>query len=135
MFQTAKQWYNNNKYVILLVKEKSMIVNEYPNEDDSLLSSLWEYLKTSGNQKLYNQVNKYIEKLEEHGLCMNQKFKRNSFKPLAKDLYELRPDIIRITFTIDKKNTAWLLTWFKKESNETPPNEIDKAKKIKNKII
>lgn len=115
-------------------KEKGMIINEYPNEDDSLLISLWEYVKSSGNQKLYNQINKYIDMLELHGLNMNRNFKRNSFKPLEKDLYELRPDNIRITFTIDINGIAWLLTWFKKESNETPPYEIDKARKIKDKL-
>jgi phage-related protein len=112
-----------------------MIVNEYPNDENSMLVSLWSYLKTSGSQKLYNQVNLYIDKLEEHGLEMNKLFKRESFKRLEDDLYELRPNNIRILFTIDKNNTAWLLTWFKKESQETPTNEKDKARKIKDKII
>jgi phage-related protein len=117
-----------------MIKEKSMIVNQYPSEDDSLLISLWEYIKSSGNQKLYNQVNKHIDMLELHGLEMNKRFKRKSFKQLDKDLYELRPDNVRITFTIDSIGVAWLLTWFKKESDETPPHEIDKARKIKNKL-
>ncbi len=111
-----------------------MIVNQYPNEDAGLLSSLWDYLKMSGNQGLYNQVNRHLDMLGVHGLKMNQEFKRNSFKRIEEDLYELRPDYIRIIFTIDKMGVAWLLTWFKKESNETPLSEIDKARKIKNKI-
>lgn len=66
---------------------------------------------------------------------MNQEFKRNSFKRLEDDLYELRPDYIRIIFTIDSIGVAWLLIWFKKESNETPKSEIDRARKIKDKIL
>jgi phage-related protein len=112
-----------------------MIVNEYPNDEDSTLVSLWTYLETSGNQKLYNQVNLYIDKLIEHGLEMNKLFKRESFKRLEDDLYELRPSNMRILFTVDKTNIAWLMTWFKKESQETPAHEKDKARKIKDKII
>lgn len=45
-----------------------MIVNQYPNEETGLLFSLFNYLKTSGNQRLYNQVNKHLDMLEQHGL-------------------------------------------------------------------
>jgi hypothetical protein len=53
-----------------------MIVNQYPNEDTGLLSSLWSYLKMSGNQGLYNQVNKHLDMLVMHGLEMNKEFKK-----------------------------------------------------------
>ncbi|MBN3489955.1 type II toxin-antitoxin system RelE/ParE family toxin [Acholeplasma equirhinis] len=112
-----------------------MVVGYFPTEQDSDIQNLWEYLSGSGNQKLYNKVNIFIDKLKEHGLLMNQEFKSESFKKLDEDLYELRPDSIRITFTVDKYGRAWILTWFKKTSTKTPPSEIDRANGVKNRVI
>jgi len=52
-----------------------MIVNQYPNEDAGLLSSLWDYMKMSGNQGLYNQVNKHLDMLGVYGLKMIKNLK------------------------------------------------------------
>jgi len=99
--------------------------------DDSILVSLWKNIGTSGNQSLYNQVKLHIEMLENHGLEMNKHFKSDSLERLEEDLYELRLRIARVLFSVDEEGIRWFLTLFKKESSETPSNEKDRVRDIK----
>ena len=54
-------------------------------------------------------------------------------KPVTKhldgDIWELRPLSNRILYAYYKDNTFLLLHHFKKQSQKTPPREIEKAKK------
>lgn len=114
-----------------------MVINEFPDEDSELLKSLFDYVLSSGSKKTYLEIIKYIDNLEAYGLQINRYFKKEAIKTLDKDIYELRPDKIRITFTI-VEGEAWLLSWFIKKSNKTPKLEIkiaqQRRKKLKNNL-
>ena len=55
-------------------------------------------------------------------------------KKLEKDLYELRPDRVRIFFIL-KNSICWLLHIFFKKTNKTPVKELNIARERKNLIF
>ena len=103
-------------------------VKPYPDIDSALLKSLIDDIEKSGDNKNYNDFRKYTSKLEEHGLEMNEKFKRQSIRKLEEHMYELRPKNFRILFTF-KDETFYLLNGFFKKTDETPSQEKDIARK------
>ncbi len=55
-----------------------MVINEFPDEDSELLKSLFDYILSSGLKKTYNEIRKYLDKLQEHGMQINKDFKREA---------------------------------------------------------
>src|SRR5690606_20290766 len=100
----------------------------YPENEEALVQDLIQSVKESGDSRNYIEIYKYLEKLAEFGLDMNVKFKRDSFKYLESDLYELRPRNMRILFT-KSNNTFYILNGFFKKSQKTPNREIEIARK------
>ncbi|MBU1142727.1 MAG: type II toxin-antitoxin system RelE/ParE family toxin [Firmicutes bacterium] len=74
-------------------------VKPYPDIDSALIKSLMVDIEESGDNRNYNDFIRYTTKLEEHGLDMNEKFKRQSIRKLEEHMYELRPKNFRILFT------------------------------------
>jgi len=109
-------------------------VKLYPNNEKALINKLLDDFEKSGNPKYYRDFNIYINKLKEFGLEMNKKFKRDSFKRLEEDMYELRPKDFRIMFTF-KDNEFIILNGFLKKGQETPKEEMERARKCIKKII
>lgn len=72
----------------------------------------------------FNKLVAYLDILEEMGTRVG--------KPVTKhldgDIWELRPLSNRILYAYYKGNTFLLLHHFKKQSQKTPPREIEKAK-------
>lgn len=72
----------------------------------------------------FNKLVAYLDILEEMGTRVG--------KPVTKhldgDIWELRPLSNRILYAYYKDNTFLLLHHFKKQSQKTPPREIEKAK-------
>ena len=100
----------------------------YPEDGRALVKDLLDDIKKSGDSKNYIDFIKYTKKLAEHGLNMNVKFKRDSFKRLEADMYELRPANFRVMFT-KKNDVFYLLNWFYKKGQETPPGEKEIARR------
>jgi phage-related protein len=50
-------------------------------------------------------------------------------KYIRGDIWELRPGKYRILYVVEG-NQIILLSWFRKETNKTPENEIQKAEKL-----
>ena len=100
----------------------------YPERDRALINDLIADIKSSGDPKNWADLNRYMEKLAEYGLEMNEKFKRESYKKLEDDMFELRPTNFRVMFTFfDGK--FYILNGFFKKSQSTPQSAIDTARK------
>lgn len=69
-----------------------------------------------------------IDSLRKYGLNAN-KYKKGIIKRLDKDLWELRPGSNRIFFLCYFDNKFVLLHGFRKQSQKTPTNEIETAKR------
>lgn len=96
--------------------------------DNAPLKDFINELRKENDQNSLNKISLYTKHLIEYGLEMNRKFKRESYKKLDKNLYELRPGSSRIFFFfISNDDQFILINGFKKKSKETPKNEIEKA--------
>ena len=73
----------------------------------------------------FNKFVAYIDILEEMGTRVGAPITKH----LDGDIWELRPLSNRILYAYYKDNTFLLLHHFKKQSQKTPPREIEKAKK------
>lgn len=71
-------------------------IEYYPSEDNALILDLINEMEGSKKGTDYGNIMLYIEKLSEHGFKMNSKFKRESYKKIDDNLFELRPPKIRI---------------------------------------
>lgn len=100
----------------------------YPDTDSALINDLIADIKSSGNPKNWADFRRYLEKLAEFGLEMNEKFKSQSFKKLEDDMYELRPTNFRIMFTFFN-GKFYILNGFFKKSQSTPQSAIELARK------
>ena len=90
------------------------------------ISYLHKKSATSKDARInFNKLVAYLDILEEMGTRVG--------KPVTKhldgDIWELRPLSNRILYAYYKDNTFLLLHHFKKQSQKTPPREIEKAKK------
>ncbi|MFA5360256.1 MAG: type II toxin-antitoxin system RelE/ParE family toxin [Patescibacteria group bacterium] len=84
-------------------------------------------LQPSDQKRVKSAIRRVYE--QSHGL--NNLFKAGYVKKLEKDIYELKPDRLRILFTI-KDEICWLLHIFFKKSKKTPIKELDVARQRKN---
>lgn len=73
----------------------------------------------------FNKFVAYLDILEEMGTRVGAPITKH----LDGDIWELRPLSNRILYAYYKDNTFLLLHHFKKQSQKTPPREIEKAKK------
>lgn len=69
-------------------------------------------------------------------LKANERISTKFVKHILDGIYELRVEynsnIFRLFFIFDKENIVVLFNGFQKKSQKTPPNEIEKAKQLKN---
>lgn len=96
------------------------------NNSDSLTDFKEKLLREHKNN-LIILVDRYVEKLEEYGFQINQKFKKDSLKKINKELYELRPIPARLFLYFDGNNFFIILHGFVKKVQKTPRGEIKKA--------
>ena len=71
------------------------------------------------------QITLYIELLKNYGLNQST----NITKHLEGKIWELRTGVNRIIFFYYTENTFVLLHMFRKSTNKTPRNELEKARK------
>jgi len=71
-----------------------------------------------------------IERVEKQQYGLDNLFRAEYAKKLEKDIYELKPDRLRILFTL-KDKICWLLHIFFKKSKKTPINELKVARQRK----
>lgn len=103
-------------------------------EDKNGESEIKEYMKELASKKhrskddkiKFEKVIGYIDLLAESGL----KLKEPYIKKLNKNIWELRPLRDRIFFASWQHNKFVLLSVFIKQTQKTPKNEIEKAKRF-----
>ena len=99
-------------------------------------SDLWNYLDELQKKALTNkdariqhkQIVQYIQLLEDHGTMLGT----NITKHITEDIWELRPGNNRILYFFFRDNTFVLLHLFRKKTQNTPKQEIEKAKSERN---
>lgn len=104
-------------------------------EDKPGASSLYDQIEELGKKSItdknarvqYNQITYLIKLLEAEGTWLISKYT----KPLADDIWELRPGNNRIMYFFFKDDTYVLLHMFRKMTQKTPKAEIEKAKREK----
>lgn len=100
-----------------------------PYESKSGRCPIKEYMTKLTKQnktKEIAQIKEYIRRLEEHGMAVNNTFPE-TIRKLRDDVYELRPGTNRVFFFYWTGKTFVLLHGYKKQSQEAPPREIEKA--------
>jgi phage-related protein len=92
----------------------------------SLLDGLNEKAKTDKSARIRLKViYRYFDLLSAKGSRVGMPFVRH----IEGDLWELRPDSDRLFYAFWKDNKFIVLHQYVKESNKTPPGEIDQAKR------
>ena len=100
-------------------------------EDKNGKSEVREYIKKIRNTNSkdgkikFNKIIAYIRMLEQEGLMLKEPY----IKHLNNNIWELRPLRDRIIFANIEKETFILLSVFMKQTQKTPQNEIEKAKR------
>lgn len=102
-------------------------------ENENGYSELYENLQalriksqTSKNERIqFKQIVLCIELLKQQGT----KLPTNICKHLINGIYELRPGNNRILYFYYKNNTFVLLHMFRKKTQKTPKEQIEKAKR------
>ena len=74
----------------------------------------------------FNKIIAYIRLLKKHVLLLGTPY----IKHLDSDIWELRPLRDRILFAYWDNNKFILLSYFMKQTQKTPPREIEKAKRL-----
>ena len=105
-------------------------------EDKNGFSELYEYLneikeksKTNKDYRIqFKQITTYIELLANYGFNLSIKIAKH----IVDGVWELRPGKNRILYFYYEKDTYVLLHIFRKTTNKTPKNEIEKAKREMN---
>lgn len=101
-------------------------------EDKNGKSEVYEYIQklnantSKENRQKLKKITMYIDLLSEHGLMLNEPY----IKKLDKEIWELRPLRDRILFAGLCNNRFILLSVFMKQTQKTPKNEIEKAKRL-----
>ena len=70
-----------------------------------------------------------LNNLRKYGTDINQEWKKDSFKKLNKELYELRSKNVRTLLYFDGNDFFIILHSFLKTTQKTPKKEINKALK------
>ncbi len=73
-----------------------------------------------------NKITAYINQLSKNGLSIGEPY----IKSLGDEIWELRPLRDRILFASWNNNKFILLNQFMKQTQKTPPREIEKAKRL-----
>lgn len=102
-------------------------------------SDVWDFLEelrkkstTSKDARIqYNQILFYIDLLSKNGTWMPEKITKNIYE----DIWELRPGNNRVFYFYYRDNTFVLLHHFRNKSMQTPPKEIERAKKERDDYI
>lgn len=95
-------------------------------ELETYLLELNEHALTSKREKvLLKKILYFIGLVEELGTHIG----KPQVKHLSGDLWELRPNDVRILFAIEG-DTIVLLNHFVKKTNKTPSSEIDKGNRL-----
>ena len=101
-------------------------------EDKEGKSEIIEYLQqlqrkpNKNNNIKFKKIISYIDNLSIYGLSLGEPY----IKHLDKEIWELRPIRDRILFASLYNNKFILLSIFMKQTQKTPKNEIEKAKKF-----
>ncbi len=95
-------------------------------EVENYIMSLRKQVNNKDNRVKLNKIVAYINLLEEKGLELGEPY----IKHLEEDIWELRPIRDRILFAHYENNTFLLLSYFMKETQKTPKQEIEKAKRL-----
>lgn len=74
----------------------------------------------------FNKISAYFDMLSMHGTSIGEPY----IKHLDSDIWELRPLRDRILFAYWDNNKFILLSHFMKQTQKTPPKEIEKAKRL-----
>lgn len=72
----------------------------------------------------YKQIALYIQLLQDNGTNLSE----NITKKLDENIWELRPGVNRVFYFYFENDTFVLLHHFRKKSQKTPKQEIEKAK-------
>lgn len=91
----------------------------------SYIQSLRKNSSKENKQKL-KKIYMYIDLLSEYGLLLKEPY----IKKLDKEIWELRPMRDRILFASWFNNKFILLSVFRKQTQKTPRNEIERAKRL-----
>lgn len=95
-------------------------------------SELKEYINKLSTKKdkdskiKYNKIIAYIRMLKQNGLNIGEPY----IKHLESEIWELRPLRDRILFASWYNNKFVLLSVFMKQTQKTPKNEIERAKRM-----
>jgi phage-related protein len=101
-------------------------------EDSDGNSEVYNYIKelkknnSKENKQKLKKIDSYIDLLSEYGLALKEPY----IKKLDKEIWELRPLRDRILFASWYNNKFILLSVFMKQTQKTPPREIEKAKRL-----
>lgn len=101
-------------------------------EDKNGKSEIIEYLQqlqskpNKDNNIKFKKITSYIDNLSIYGLSLGEPY----IKHLDKEIWELRPIRDRILFASWCNNKFILLSVFMKQTQKTPPKEIEKAKRL-----
>ena len=91
--------------------------------------ALLEYARKAPSNKniriQFKQIVYCVELLKEHGNCLPTTIAKH----IEGDIWELRPGSNRILYFFFKNDNFVLLHMFRKTTQKTPKNEIDRAKK------
>lgn len=93
-----------------------------------------DFIINSLEPKDQKRVARALERVEKEQDGLENLFIAEYAKKLEKDLYELKPDRVRILFTL-KDHICWLLHIFFKKTKKTPINELNIARQRKNLIF
>ena len=113
---------------MFVINKYSVVFYEDVNGRSELYDEIIEMTRQSENNKniriQIKQINFYINLLEKNGTKLSQ----NIIKHIYDEIWELRPGNNRILYFFFGNNTFVLLHMFRKKSQKTPKNEIEKAK-------
>jgi len=100
-------------------------------EDKNGKSEVKDYIsrlqskKTKDSNIKFNKIISYIRMLKTHGLSIGEPY----IKHISNDIWELRPLRDRILFAAWNGDGFVLLHQFMKQTQKTPPREIEKAER------
>ena len=91
----------------------------------SFIEALWEASSTSKEARIqYKQISMQITMLSEKGINMPTKYTKH----IDEDIWELRPGKNRILYFCYLDDMFVLLHYFRKTTDKTPRQEIERAK-------
>ncbi len=97
----------------------------YSELNDQLME-LAEKADTNKDARIqFKQIALYVELLKNHGTRLSS----NITKYLEDNIWELRPGNNRVLYFYFENNTFVLLHMFRKKTQKTPKQELEKAKK------